>query len=133
VIGYALEHGPVTVRQLYYRVEVASVPGIDKTQGGYDKVQRQVLALRRLAVNPGQIQSLDLPRKPPKASDHRARSFNGQTVETEAMPIETMQEIVRMAIEALIDSRHLAGVEAAEEADRAFLHHLAELLAEAPI
>jgi hypothetical protein len=38
---------PVTVRQLYYRAEVAGVPGIDKTEDGYNKVQRQVLDLRR--------------------------------------------------------------------------------------
>jgi hypothetical protein len=36
-----------TVRQLYYQAEVRGAPGIDKTEGGYNKVQRQVLALRR--------------------------------------------------------------------------------------
>jgi hypothetical protein len=46
-IRYADEHGPVTVRQLYYRAVVEGVAGIDKTDGGYVKVQRQVLALRR--------------------------------------------------------------------------------------
>ena len=30
---------PVTVRQLYYQAEVPGLPGIDKTEGGYDKVQ----------------------------------------------------------------------------------------------
>jgi hypothetical protein len=52
LIDYAQEHGPVTVRQLYYRAEVASVPGVDKTEGGYDKIQRQVLALRRVGRLP---------------------------------------------------------------------------------
>ena len=47
LIDYAEEHGPVTVRQLYYQAEVAGLPGIDKTDGGYDKIQRQVLNLRR--------------------------------------------------------------------------------------
>jgi hypothetical protein len=47
LIGYAEEHGPVTVRQLYYQAEVAGLPGIDKTEGSYTKVQRQVLNLRR--------------------------------------------------------------------------------------
>ena len=41
------EHGPVTVRGLYYQAEVAGIPGIDKSKGAYDKVQRQVLLLRR--------------------------------------------------------------------------------------
>ena len=47
LIDYAERHGPVTVRQLYYRAEVEGLPGIDKTDNGYDKIQRQVLNLRR--------------------------------------------------------------------------------------
>jgi hypothetical protein len=47
LIDYAEEHGPVTVRGLYYQAEVASLPGIDKTELGYRKVQHQVLELRR--------------------------------------------------------------------------------------
>jgi hypothetical protein len=47
LIDYAEQHGPVTVRGLYYRAEVVGLPGIDKTDGSYNKVQRQVLLLRR--------------------------------------------------------------------------------------
>jgi hypothetical protein len=47
LIDYAERHGPVTVRQLYYQAEMRHVPGIDKTDSSYDKIQRQVLALRR--------------------------------------------------------------------------------------
>ncbi len=43
----ARNHGPVTVRQLYYQAEVAHLPGIDKTESGYNKIQHQVLMLRR--------------------------------------------------------------------------------------
>jgi hypothetical protein len=49
LIHYAAQHGPVTVRQLYYQAEVHGAPGIDKTESGYDKIQRQVLDLRRAA------------------------------------------------------------------------------------
>jgi hypothetical protein len=47
LIDYAEKHGPVTVRQLYYRAEVEGLPGIDKTDSGYHKIQQQVLNLRR--------------------------------------------------------------------------------------
>jgi hypothetical protein len=47
LIEYAREHGPITVRGLYYQAEVAGISGINKTESGYTKVQRQVLALRR--------------------------------------------------------------------------------------
>ena len=51
-IDYAHEHGPVTVRGLYYQAEVAGVPGIDKTESGYNKTQIQVLKLRRAGRMP---------------------------------------------------------------------------------
>lgn len=51
-IDYAQEHGPVTVRGLYYQAEVAGVPGIDKTESGYNKTQIQVLKLRRAGRMP---------------------------------------------------------------------------------
>ncbi len=47
LIAYARAHYPVTVRGLYYQAEVAGVPGIEKTEAGYAKVQHQVLELRR--------------------------------------------------------------------------------------
>jgi len=47
LIDYASAHGPVTVRGLYYQAEVAGVPGIDKSEAGYNKVQTQVLRLRQ--------------------------------------------------------------------------------------
>lgn len=47
LLAYAREHAPVTVRQLYYVAEVHGVPGITKSDGDYDKIQRQVLKLRR--------------------------------------------------------------------------------------
>jgi hypothetical protein len=47
LIAYAEEHGPMTVRGLYYQAEVAGLPGIAKDEAGYAAVQRQVLALRR--------------------------------------------------------------------------------------
>ena len=46
-LQYAEENAPVTVRGLFYQAEVAGEPGIDKTEKGYNKVQNQVLKLRR--------------------------------------------------------------------------------------
>jgi hypothetical protein len=47
LIDYAEQHGPITVRGLYYQAEVAGIPGIGKDDSGYNKIQRQVLLLRR--------------------------------------------------------------------------------------
>lgn len=51
-IDYASEHGPITVRGLYYQATVAGIPGIDKTESGYNKTQIQVLKLRRAGRMP---------------------------------------------------------------------------------
>lgn len=45
LIDYARAHHPVTVRQLFYAATVANL--IEKSESGYNKVQAQVLALRR--------------------------------------------------------------------------------------
>jgi hypothetical protein len=47
LVAYAQQHGPITVRGLYYQAEVHKLPGVDKAESGYGKVQRQVLELRR--------------------------------------------------------------------------------------
>lgn len=47
LIDYAEAHGPVTVRGLFYAATTAGLPGIEKTESGYAKVQAQVLQLRR--------------------------------------------------------------------------------------
>jgi hypothetical protein len=52
LIAYAAEQNPVTVRQLYYRAEITHLPGIDKEEGSYNKIQRQVLLLRRAGELP---------------------------------------------------------------------------------
>ncbi|NKX43594.1 hypothetical protein [Roseicyclus persicicus] len=47
LIDYARAHGPVTVRGLFYAATTARMPGIEKSELGYAKVQSQVLKLRR--------------------------------------------------------------------------------------
>ena len=51
-IDYAMKHGPMTVRGVYYQAEVAGVPGITKDEKDYDKVQTHVLKLRRAGKLP---------------------------------------------------------------------------------
>jgi len=47
LVDYSRRNGPVTVRGLYYQAEVHQVPGIEKDDAGYGKVQYQTLSLRR--------------------------------------------------------------------------------------
>jgi hypothetical protein len=43
LIQYAAAHGPVTVRQLFYRSVVEGIAGITKNEAGYTKVRQQIL------------------------------------------------------------------------------------------
>jgi hypothetical protein len=47
IIALACEHGPCSVRHIYYQAVVSNVPGITKDDGGYRKVSRLVLDERR--------------------------------------------------------------------------------------
>ena len=47
LVQLAAEHGPTSIRHLFYLAVVNAVPGITKDERGYAKVQRQVLELRR--------------------------------------------------------------------------------------
>jgi hypothetical protein len=60
----------------------------------------------RLAVTPEQIVSLDLPTAPPKPGDRR--SFTGETTQAEAIPPDTLADIIRNGIESRIDPVALA-------------------------
>jgi len=52
LIALAEEHGPCSVRHIFYRAVVSGVVGITKDQAGYNKVQRSVLGLRRSGLVP---------------------------------------------------------------------------------
>lgn len=47
LVRLAHDNGPCSVRHVYYLAVVSAVPGITKDQSGYNKVQREVLKLRR--------------------------------------------------------------------------------------
>jgi hypothetical protein len=47
LVDLALEHGPCSVRHLFYRAVVDMLPGITKNDSGYNKVQNAILRLRR--------------------------------------------------------------------------------------
>lgn len=78
----------------------------------------------RLAVTPARIDALHLPTAAPKATDRRR--FEGLTTQAEAIPPETLADIVRQAIEVRLDRNTLDAVLAEEQAIRGRL--LAELV-----
>jgi hypothetical protein len=75
----------------------------------------------RAAVTPEQIARWNLPTRPTKASDSRAKGFAGDSVELDAIPAPTLREIVRGCIERHLDAEQLEVLRAAEESERELL------------
>ncbi len=58
---------------------------------------------RRVALVAAQVAAYELSTAPPKASDSRSRGWSGETCQLEALPPDTLADVVREAIEAELD------------------------------
>jgi len=83
----------------------------------------------RLAVTPDQIASYGLPTRPTKATDSRAATFGGESVEVDAIPAPELRTLVRRAIESHVDALELERVRSIERIERDTLTTLANRFA----
>lgn len=80
----------------------------------------------RVAVTEEQITEWDLPTRPTKASDSRAKRFDGDaSVELDAIPAKTLRDLARDCIERHIDHAQLDTLRVAEEEERRVLTQIA--------
>ncbi len=63
----------------------------------------QGITFERLAITRKQAAEMNLPTAPAKTTDMRARNFDGETVQCEAIPPDVLNGIVRDAIASRID------------------------------
>jgi len=82
----------------------------------------------RLAVTPAQIAAWDLPTRPTKSSDSRAKGFGDISVELDAVEPAQLRNIVYQAIEKLLPEHKLNVLKVAEESERAAFSSIADLL-----
>ena len=73
---------------------------------------------QRLAVTPDQIADWDLPTRPTKATDTRAKGFGDISVELDAIEPDALREIVRQAIERHLPAERFEVLKAAEASER---------------
>ena len=76
------------------------------------------IAFERVAVTETQIQFLELPTRPTKKTDSRAKSFEGESVEADAIAPATLRALVRDCIEKHIDGDALERTKLVEEQER---------------
>ncbi|MHB8898074.1 MAG: hypothetical protein ACYC6Y_04950 [Thermoguttaceae bacterium] len=82
----------------------------------------------RVAVLPRQITEWNLQTRPTKKSDTRAKNFEGESVEVDAIPPTELRRLVRGCIERHIDPEALERTLAVEEAERDTLQAILENL-----
>lgn len=78
----------------------------------------------RLAVTPDQIDELQLPTRPTKKSDTRSATWEGGSVEVDAIPANTLRAIVESFIVDHLDHRDVEVLRVAEQSERDLLRSL---------
>jgi hypothetical protein len=78
----------------------------------------------RVAVTPSQIEEWNLPARPTKTSDSRAKHFGEISVELDAIEPDALRTIVRDAIELHLPAERLEVLKAAEESERELITRL---------
>jgi hypothetical protein len=73
---------------------------------------------QKLAVTVDQIGEFQLPTRPTKRTDSRAKNFEGESVEVDAIPPAALRALVEDAITALVDTDRLASLRSVEAAER---------------
>jgi hypothetical protein len=88
------------------------------------------LMFDRVAVNPDQIESMGLLTRPTKKSDSRSKSFEGESVEVDAIVPSVLRQMVDSCISQHVDARTLASHQSAEQSERDTLAKLARKMAQ---
>jgi len=120
---------PMTVRQVFYQATVRGI--VEKTEAGYGQVQRELAKLRRdgrLAVTEAQIEAWDLPTRPTKKTDTRAKQFGKLSCELDAIDPHRLRGLVREAIERHLPPEQFRILKVAEESERELIHQWASIV-----
>jgi hypothetical protein len=77
----------------------------------------------RIAVNPDQISAWNLPSRPTKTTNPRAKKFGADRVELDAIEPERLRQLVKEAIEKHISAHQLSVLKAAEQNEQAYFQN----------
>jgi hypothetical protein len=83
----------------------------------------------RAAVTRSQATEWDLPTRPTKTTDTRAKTFKGTSVELDAIPPDRLRDLVRERIERHIDREQMKVLRVAEASERQTLERWTRIVA----
>jgi hypothetical protein len=96
--------------------------GVDAARDIGAKLQRYApdadIHFERIAVTREQVERWDLPTRPTKEDDPRAKKFEGTSVELDAIPAHDLRALVTECIERHVDQDELRILRVAEESER---------------
>jgi hypothetical protein len=99
--------------------------GVDAARDIEAKLRRYApdaeIHFERPAVTRSQVEEWDLPTRPTKQTDTRAKKFNGTSVELDAIPADKLRDLVRECIERHVDQHQFGILKVAEESERDLL------------
>jgi hypothetical protein len=106
--------------------------GVDAARDIEAKLRRYApgaeIHFERPAVTREQVEEWDLPTRPTKQTDTRAKKFGSATsVELDAIPAQKLRQLVRECIERHVDQHQLGILKIAEESERGFLKSIAAI------
>ena len=110
--------------------------GQDAARDTEEKLKRYApsatIHFERVAVTAEQIDKWNLPSRPTKTQDTRAKKFGRATsVELDAIPVDKLRALVRSRIKLHVDKKRLKALRRDEKHDRKFLRRMAALHAAA--
>jgi hypothetical protein len=88
------------------------------------------LTFERVAVTPEQIVQWNLPTRPTKKSDSRCKSFEGESVEVDAIPPDVLRNLCEDCIRQHIDEDSYERLLTVEEAERETFDRFVEIVEE---
>ena len=99
--------------------------GVDAARDIEAKLRRYApeaeIHFERPAVTRAQVELWNLPSRPTKMTDTRAKKFEGTSVELDAIPAAKLRELVRGCIERHVDKEQLDLLKIAEQSERELL------------
>lgn len=105
--------------------------GVDAARDIETKLRRYApdaeIYFERPAVTRQQVEEWNLPTRPTKLKDPRAKKFVGTSVELDAIPAMRLRELVRTCIERHVDQQQLNLLRVAEESERELIKKWAQL------
>jgi hypothetical protein len=105
--------------------------GVDAARDIEAKLRRYApgaeIYFERPAVTREQVEQWNLPTRPTKQTDTRAKKFVGESVELDAIPAQKLRDLVRSCIERHVDQEQLKLLRVAEESERGLIEKWAAL------